>query len=133
MSDYQNYYSNMNAGQYIGLGQLNQLHDPILINYQQQINQSAARVQKAQEQLSKPTLPTVKTKEKKSMFSFAKDYTEKHKDSIMTIVVVLLVDYFFLGGALRQKIKSIAEGALDNAQRKLSHAPNAETKPTNAA
>lgn len=70
---------------------------------------------------------TTKTKEK-HMFGFAKEYLEKHKDTAMTVLVALFIDHFFLGGALREKIKGITEGILDSAQKKLSHTPNAESK-----
>jgi hypothetical protein len=66
--------------------------------------------------------------EEKNMFGYAKTYLEKHKDTVMTVSFVLLVDHFFLGGALRERIKSLLEGVLDTAQKKLSHTPAAVEK-----
>ncbi len=89
---------------------------------QQQINTAGYKV----EPIS-PQIKTIKPKEK-HMFGFAKEYLEKHKDTVMTVLVALFIDHFFLGGALREKIKGITEGILDSAQKKLSHTPNAEKK-----
>ncbi len=114
-------------------GRLNDIcYDPRLKGIRETIKEHEATIKNAQEQISKPR---IFLKEKKTMFGLAKEYAEKHKDSIMTVIVVLLVDYFFLGGALRQKIKAIAEGALDGVQKKLGNPPNANLseKKTDAA
>ena len=64
-----------------------------------------------------------------SMFGFncIKDWTNKHKDALCTIGFVFLVDWLFLGGALRHKLKAIADELLNKAQRSLSHV-DAEVK-----
>lgn len=92
--------------------------------YQKVINQKTSEILLARKQLAKPFL---KTKEK-HMFGFAKEYLDRHKDTVMTVLVALFVDHFFLGGALRGKIKAITESVLDNAQKKLSHTPDGEKK-----
>jgi len=54
-----------------------------------------------------------------NMFEFAKGYLEEHKESIMTIAFVVVLDQIFLGGALRDRIKRLIEGLLDRSEAKL--------------
>lgn len=68
-----------------------------------------------------------KTKEKKSMFGYTKEYFEKHKETVMTISVVLLIDHFFLHGALRERIRSLLEGVLSSMETRLGLPHKEET------
>lgn len=56
---------------------------------------------------------TESRKEKTSMFSEFKAYVAKHRDIIFTAVFVLLVDEFFLRGALKDKITSLLNKVID--------------------
>lgn len=72
-----------------------------------------------------------KKQEKKSMFGYTKEYFEKHKETVMTVSVVLLIDHFFLHGALRERIRSLLEGILKSAEQRLGipfTAPASTTK-----
>jgi hypothetical protein len=69
----------------------------------------------------------------KGMFGFAKEYLDRHKDCVGTIVFVLVIDWFFFGGALRHKVRVIAEDMLNNAQKRLSHTPEAPAAKPDAA
>jgi hypothetical protein len=56
---------------------------------------------------------------KKSMLDSVKNYVEKHKDMLFTIVLVVLIDHFLFGGALRSKIQTTLEGVLKKAEDKF--------------
>lgn len=99
------------------------INDETFAAVKQEIEKRNKQISEASDRAKQLKL-IVKQKEKKKMFGFAKEYMERHKDTVMTVVFVLIVDYFFLGGALRHKIKSIAENALDTAQKKLNNPPN---------
>jgi len=58
---------------------------------------------------------TTTLKEKKSMKEQITDYFNKHRDFLFTVFAVILIDHFFLGGALRERIKSLADKLLDRA------------------
>jgi len=40
-------------------------------------------------------------------------YIEKNQDTIYTLLLVVLIDHFFLGGSLRSKIESTVNGILN--------------------
>lgn len=44
-----------------------------------------------------------------------KGYINKHRDFLMTLVLVLVVDHIVFKGALREKIKTVVDGALQKA------------------
>jgi hypothetical protein len=48
-----------------------------------------------------------------------KDYFMKHKDSLFTIGIVILIDHFVFDGAFRDKIKATVESMLNKAHKKL--------------
>lgn len=112
---------------------LNQITSAYQIFSEQQMQVRKGIMEKNIEQSAKRAQTIVTNKKGKHMFGFAKEYLERHKDSVMTVIMVLIVDHFFLGGALRSKIKAVAESVLDNAQKKLSHAPAAQPEKPNAA
>lgn len=59
-----------------------------------------------------------KEKEKKTMFKSLKEYADKHKDVLFTLVFILVLDHFIFNGAMREKVKSVLEGMLNKIQDK---------------
>jgi len=57
--------------------------------------------------------------EKKPMKEQIKEYLNKHRDLIFTVCVVLLIDHFFLGGSLRERVKSLVNKLLDKTEATL--------------
>jgi len=64
-------------------------------------------------------LTEVLKRKERNMIESAKEYLRKHQDTILTIVVVVVLDYLFFGGAFRDKAKSLVEGVLNKAEKKL--------------
>lgn len=54
-----------------------------------------------------------------NMLQTVKDYLKDHKQILMTIAVVLVVDHLVFGGAFREKVKSLVDGLLNKAQKEL--------------
>lgn len=52
-----------------------------------------------------------------------RDYLNRHKDVVFTLVMAILVDHFVLGGALRHRIKRVIEAALDRIEKALGLPP----------
>ena len=48
-----------------------------------------------------------------------KKYLDKNSDAFFTLAIVVVLDHFVLGGALREKIKNILESILDSKTKKL--------------
>ena len=68
---------------------------------------------------SKETELSKLTKKKgESMF---KSYFQKHEETLMTIVLVMVIDHFFLNGALKDKIQGLLTGILDSTEKKLAN------------
>ena len=55
-----------------------------------------------------------------SMFGEFKAYVSEHRNWIFTILIVAVVDAFFLGGALKQRITSLLGGSLKVLERKVN-------------
>jgi hypothetical protein len=53
------------------------------------------------------------------MLKTLKDYFEKNKDMILTITIIILLDNYLFGGALREKIKASIEKMLGKIDTKL--------------
>jgi len=49
-----------------------------------------------------------------------KEYFVKHQDVIITVGIIVLLDHFVFGGALRSKIQGTIEGMLKGAEKKLN-------------
>ena len=49
-----------------------------------------------------------------------KNFFNKHQDIILTVGLVLLVDYFLFNGALRARIQATIEKVLGNVEKKLA-------------
>ena len=49
------------------------------------------------------------------MIETVKCYVNKHRDFLFTVILVMVVDHFIFKGALREKIKSVIDGALNKA------------------
>jgi len=58
--------------------------------------------------------------EKKGFLGKMGGYFEKHQDFFMTFGVVVVLDYFLLGGALRQRVKAVAEKLLGGCEKALN-------------
>lgn len=64
--------------------------------------------------------PIEKQKESKKMGSgYIREYFIKHRDLLMGLTVVLLLDHFIFEGAFREKIKRIVHSFLDKAENKI--------------
>lgn len=70
-----------------------------------------------------PCVPTQPQRQSKglvtSMLRELRQYLSDHRDLIFTVVLVALVDAFFLDGALKSRLKSILSGIIDKAESKL--------------
>ena len=55
-----------------------------------------------------------------SMLSEFKAYVSEHRNWIFTILIVAVVDAFFLGGALKQRITALLGGSLKVLERKVN-------------
>lgn len=65
---------------------------------------------------------TIRSNEKekeKSMFGF-KEYIQKHKDLVWTIVLAAILDHFLLKGVIRSKLVDIVEGFLAKIKKEHS-------------
>lgn len=76
-----------------------------------------------------PALSLVQ-KEEGGVMGYMKDYFVKHRELLMGLTIVVLLDHFIFGGAFRTKIEAIVNGILNNAQKKLT---DAEATPAKAA
>lgn len=56
---------------------------------------------------------------KKGKTNMIRDYLNRHKDILFTLVMALLIDHFVLGGALRQRIQKVVEAALERVEKTL--------------
>lgn len=63
----------------------------------------------------KPLTPTKES----NMINGLKDYINKNQESIYTIMFIIMIDHFFLRGALRTKIQSTCEGLLNTQLKKV--------------
>ena len=54
-----------------------------------------------------------------TMLDDLKSFVKEHRNVIYCIVGLLLIDRFFLGGKLTEKIKSLAERGLGAVEKKL--------------
>lgn len=69
----------------------------------------------------------------KTIIEDAKAFIHEHKSVIYTIILVLLVDHFFLNGRLKAKIQEVAHRFLNEAEKKISPTPATEVTVTPAA
>lgn len=51
--------------------------------------------------------------------SMVKEYMNKHRDIIFTLVGAMLVDHFLLHGALRKRIQAVVEAILFKVEKAL--------------
>lgn len=51
--------------------------------------------------------------------NYIKNYFNKHQESIMTIVFIILIDHFVFKGAFRGRIQKSVEGMLGNVEKQL--------------
>lgn len=51
--------------------------------------------------------------------NMVREYLNKHRDIVFTLVIALLVDHFVLNGALRQRIQKVIEAALNRVEKAL--------------
>lgn len=72
--------------------------------------------------LGMKTNPALKLvpKEGDGVMGYMKDYFVKHRELLMGLTIVVLLDHFIFGGAFRTKIEAIVNGILNNAQKKLT-------------
>lgn len=77
--------------------------------------------------LGMKTNPALKLvpKEEGGVMGYMKDYFVKHRELLMGLTIVVLLDHFIFGGAFRTKIEAIVNGILNNAQKKLGEAETA--------
>lgn len=54
------------------------------------------------------------------MLGSLKQYLTEHRDVVWSIVLVALIDQFFLNGALKSRISSILEGVCKKAEQKVN-------------
>jgi hypothetical protein len=66
--------------------------------------------------------PATQPKGVTKMGDMIKKYWVEHQDVLMTVGIVMLVDHFLFGGALREKIKTTLENFLTKADKKISAA-----------
>jgi hypothetical protein len=59
--------------------------------------------------------PSSIIKEERIMNSF-RAYLDKHRDLIFTVALCFIVDHYFLGGAMKERIKKLLEGFLNKAE-----------------
>lgn len=64
--------------------------------------------------IMKGVTPEVKT------MSYVKEYFVKHRELLMGLVVIALIDHYFFKNALKEKLQKIAHNFLDNADKKLT-------------
>lgn len=66
------------------------------------------------------TFNTYNFEKEVNMLESVKEYLKENKQIIMTIAVVLIVDHLVFGGAFRERVKSLVNGLLNNAEKKLN-------------
>lgn len=62
-----------------------------------------------------------KPKEGKAM-PYVRDYFIKHRELLMGLTLVILLDHFIFAGAFREKIQKIVQSILDKTEKKLCEA-----------
>ncbi len=60
----------------------------------------------------------IETKER-GVMNYVKEYFVKHREILMGLGMVILLDHFLLDGALSEKLKRILHGILDKTEQKL--------------
>lgn len=61
-----------------------------------------------------------RTEENISMLKEFKQYLSEYRNPIFTVLLLLLADYFFLGGALRGRLQRLLEAVTNKAEAKLN-------------
>lgn len=51
--------------------------------------------------------------------NYLKEYFEKHQDSLITIAIVVLVDYYVFNGAFKEKLRALIDKLLNSTSEKL--------------
>ena len=59
------------------------------------------------------------TKTKGKVMDTLKEYFNSHKDTFITLGLVILLDEYLLGGGLRERIVKLCNSLLTNAEKKL--------------
>ena len=54
------------------------------------------------------------------MIQSLKDYYKEHQDTVITIGLIVLLDHFLFGGALRQKIQDTVEKMLGHVEKRIT-------------
>lgn len=85
------------------------------INCQQQAVQDVLRLAQQQSQPQKVIYPGKKV----TMFGSIKKYLDDHRDLLLTIVVLVLVDSFVFDGAFKEKIKQLIDRVIGHADSKI--------------
>ena len=62
-----------------------------------------------------------KTQQKKEITTMdnLKKYLDKHSDKLFTVMIVVILDHFFLRGALRSRIEKLAEGLMAKVEKDI--------------
>lgn len=61
----------------------------------------------------------INTDIERSFMDSLKQYFKTHRDTIFTIIILVVVDHYLLGGAFRDRIKSLMENFLNKTEKKL--------------
>jgi hypothetical protein len=65
---------------------------------------------------------------KRSFMKLFKDYLEAHRDTIFTLVLILLADHYVFNGAFRETISDAFKKLLDKAHQKIDGLPTSVVK-----
>lgn len=98
-----------------------------MVQYQAPVNslqnvyggQTNGSLQDLMAQYQSPRTVQKPKKEEITMFGSVKQYFNEHKEVIMTLGFILVVDYLVFDGAFREKIKAVVERMLNSAEKKL--------------
>lgn len=106
----------MNAGQSFSVNAANDQVNYLNSTYGRQTNGS---LQDLMNQYQSQWTVKQPKKEEITMFGSVKQYFNQHKEIIMTLGFILIVDYLVFDGAFREKIKAVVERMLNSAEQKL--------------
>lgn len=60
-----------------------------------------------------------KQEAKRGIMKSFREYLNQHRDMIFTVALVFICDHYLLGGALKERLKSLLEGILNKAETKF--------------
>lgn len=97
-----------------GLAQQHQLRQQLMQHQQQNTMQGSPYIQQGlMNQAWQQPSPIIK---KERIMNSFRAYLDKHRDLIFTVALVFIVDHYFLGGAMKERIKKLLEGFLNKAE-----------------